>query len=78
MSYFSDLAIEKEEQAAAARFEKMKALVKAPLLLAVKNASLMLAYIEENQGFNSACHSLDNLEQLINDCLEELENNVKQ
>ena len=65
MSYFSDLAIEKEEQAAAATFSRMKALVKLPLLLALKNASLMLEYTEEAQGFNSACHSLDNLQQLI-------------
>lgn len=77
MSYFSDLAILKEEQAAAARFEAMKATIKAPLLLALKNASRTLEYIEENRGFNSSCYALDDLQQLIGNCLEELEENVK-
>lgn len=74
MSYFSDLAIEKEEQAAAGRFNTMRELLKIALLMAQKNASSMLHQVEKDYPGNAAFYALDDIQQLIGSCLEDLEN----
>lgn len=77
MSYFSDLAILKEEQAAIGRFNTMHELLKIPLLMAQKNAARMLQQVEQDYPGGQAFYALDDLQQLIGNCLEELEENVK-
>lgn len=72
MSYMSNLALENELGINKQKNTVIYSSVKTALLLAMKNASL--GYKHNEITLNSrALFIYDNLEQLIYDCLEELE-----